>query len=77
MNATDNVSDIELTQKRNQSVNRKDAVILAVSLLVLIFSTAWAIKVGFQGNITQHALSHAREDIAEVKDAIKKLEAHK
>lgn len=77
MNATDDVSDIELTQKQNHSVNHIDAGILAVSLLVLLLSTAWAIKVGFQGNITQHALNHAREDISEVKDAIKKLEAHK
>ena len=77
MNATDNVSEMELKQKRNQSVNGKDAGILAVSLLVLLLSTAWAVKIGFQGNITQHALSHAKEDIAEVKDAIKKLEAKK
>lgn len=77
MNATDNVSEMELMQKRNQSVNGKDAGILAVSLLILLLSTAWAVKIGFQGNITQHALSHAKEDIAEVKDAIKKLEAKK
>ena len=77
MNATDNVSEMELRQKRKQSVNGKDAGILAVSLLILLLSTAWAVKIGFQGNITQHALSHAKEDIAEVKDAIKKLEAKK
>ena len=77
MNAIHDATEIELTQKRNQSVNGKDAGILAFSLLVLILSTAWAVKVGFQGNITQHGLSHAREDIAEVKEAIRKLEAKK
>ena len=71
MNKT--VADVPIESK--VKVDGKQAAMLAIALLILICSMVWAVKVGFQGNLVQHELSHARDDIAEIKDAMKKMGA--
>ena len=66
-------STVQLTEAPAKKVSGKDAFVLAGTLVILIVSMVFAIRIGFEANILQHELKHTQEHLQEMKDGVKQM----
>lgn len=66
-------STVQLTEATAKKACGKDAFVLAGTLIILIVSMVFAIRIGFEANILQHELGHTQEHLQEMKDGVKQM----
>ena len=62
---------------QNKAIQKRQAGVLLLSLVIVIGAMLWTWQIGMAANSLDHRLEHASEDLKDLRQTVKQLEARR